>query len=65
MDNIGKMTIDTQDTGISQIKQQQTLHTIIRKKKNTNNVNKAWSLLQTTGRTEYRLYVEIKTDIET
>jgi hypothetical protein len=27
MDNIEKMTIDTQDTGISQIKQQQTLHT--------------------------------------
>jgi hypothetical protein len=26
MDNIEKMTIDTQDTGISQIKQQQTLH---------------------------------------
>ena len=39
MDNIEKMTIDTQDTGISQIKQQQTLHTTIRKK-NTNNVNK-------------------------
>jgi hypothetical protein len=32
MDNIEKMTIDTQDTGISQIKQQQTLHTTIRKK---------------------------------
>ena len=64
MDNIEKMTIDTQDTGISQIKQQQTLHTTIRKK-NTNNVNKTWSILQTTGRKEYRLYVEIKTDIAT
>ena len=32
MDNIEKMTIDTQDTGICQIKQQQTLHTTIRKK---------------------------------
>ena len=32
MDYIEKMTIDTQDTGRSQIKKQQTLHTTIRKK---------------------------------
>jgi hypothetical protein len=41
MDYIEKMTIDTQDTWIRQIKQQQTLHTTIRKKK-TNNENKKW-----------------------